>query len=113
MGTRGTDDDAFNMESQTPSRNSPSEMVETSNDSDIGNNIFPTSNLLSKESLHQYSSKGQVTDVEVSHEEVDGKNNMSSGVLGIFIFGHPVTIKHVVREIFKIYNLNYFSKAQK
>jgi hypothetical protein len=46
--TRNNDDELYTMDSQTTSRNSPSEMIETSNDSDIGNNSFPTSNLLSK-----------------------------------------------------------------
>ena len=41
-------DDLYTIDSQTTSRNSPSVMIETSNDSDIGNNTFPTSNLLSK-----------------------------------------------------------------
>ena len=41
-------DDIYTMDSQTTSRNSPSDMIETSNDSDIGNTGCPTSNLLSK-----------------------------------------------------------------
>ena len=39
-------DDVYTIDSQTTSRNSPSVMNETSNDSDIKNDSFPTSNLL-------------------------------------------------------------------
>ena len=39
-------DEMYTIDSQTTSRNSPSVMNETSNDSEIGNDYFPTSNLL-------------------------------------------------------------------
>ena len=78
---RYNDESVYNMDSEATSRNSPSEMVETSNDSDLGSNSFPTSNLLSKESLYQFRSKTRLREDEVLQDTVDDSNSEGLEIL--------------------------------